>query len=235
MERNRVYYVLWVVIQISRARDWTHPITGETVWFDSYDTEATVRQIEILAEMEGSDIDDLLDERLSTKAVLFRLNDNSGLIPRDIIEIKKARVQVTQTIMVCRYHGEEGCEGRLTRHHFVPRWLMLEISEYTRFAPRARCTIPACVGWHRDLHKRSNGTSKSIAPYLTDSEKKIAHHIVGMLRQERPKIYALLAAGDRNSYEHQLIQDWRRGLFDVIGEEKKSFPRWQIRAHSSTS
>ncbi len=217
---------------MSRARDWTHPITGKLYWFDAYDSEATVEQLEALAEMEDADIDDLLDERLSTRAVLYRLNDSSGLIPYEIIAEKRARAQSAPRVLVCRLHGEEGeCEGSITRHHFVPRWLMLELPNYAEYAPRTYCTIPACVGWHRFLHLRNNGRgSKSIASYLTDAEKEIANHLVASLRQERPHIYALIAEGDRTSYEWQLIHDWRRGLFDVRDQGKDPFPRWRIRA-----
>jgi hypothetical protein len=183
--------------------------------------------------MEDADIDDLLDERLSTRAVLWRLNHNSGLIPHAIIEQKKARALSTQRPLVCRNHDDpDDCEGSITRHHFVPRWLMLELPDYIDYAPRSYCTIPACVGWHRFLHLRHNGNgSKSIAPYLTDAEKEIANHLVATLRQERPKLYALIAAGDRTSYEWQLVQDWRRGLFDVPGQKQREpFPRWRVRA-----
>ena len=218
---------------LSRARDWVHPITNVTYWFDAYDSEATVEQLEALAEMEDADIDDLLDERLSTKAVLYRINDAVDLIPHEVIEEKRARAQSAPRILVCRFHGEDGeCEGAITRHHFVPRWLMLELPEemYGEYAPRTYCTIPACVGWHRFLHLRNNGNgSKSIAPYLTDAEKEIANHLIAALRQERPKVYSLIAAGDRTSYEWQLVQDWRRGLFDVTGQEQQPFPRWRMR------
>jgi hypothetical protein len=222
---------------MSRARDWTHPITGEVYWFDAYEGEATVEQLEVLAEMEDVDIDDLLDERLSTKAVLYRLNHNSGLIPHEIIAEKRARAQSAPRLLVCRYHGEDGeCEGAITRHHFVPRWLMLELADYINYAPRTYCTIPACVGWHRFLHLRNNGNgSKSIAPYLTDAEKEIAHQLIAELRQERPKVYSLIAAGDRSSYEWQLVQDWRRGLFDVAGQGQDPFPRWRMRLEANAS
>lgn len=223
-----------ILLGMSRARDWVHPVTGRIFWFDAYDSEATVGQLEVLAEMEDADIDDLLDERLSTRAVLYRLNDASDLIPHEIIEQKRARALSTQRVLVCRFHKDpEDCEGAITRHHFVPRWLMLELSDYIDYAPRTYCTIPACVGWHRFLHLRNNGGSKSIAPYLTDAEKEIANHLIASLRQERPKVYALLAEGDKTSYEWQLVHDWRRGLFDVKGQGRDSFPRWRVRLESS--
>ncbi len=225
--------------RMSRARDWTHPVTHVTYWFDAYDSEATVEQLEALAEMEDADIDDLLDERLSTKAVLYRLHLSVDAIPLDIIAKKRERAQSEPRVLVCRYHGEEGeCEPPdrpPTRHHFVPRWLMLELSNYSKYAPRSYCTIPACVGWHKFLHRRDNvGGSKSIAPYLNDKEKDLANEMIARLRQERPKVYSLIAAGDRTSYEWQLIQDWRRGLFDVSGRGQDPFPRWRVRLESQT-
>lgn len=207
---------------MSRARDWTHPITGEVYWFDAYDGEATAEQLEVLAEMEDADIDDLLDERLSTRAVLYRLNHNSGLIPHDIIEQKRARVLSTQRVLVCRKHGEDGdCEGSITRHHFMPRWLMLELPEaiYSQYAPRTRCTFPACVGWHRELHLRDGNNEKSIASYLTDAEKDIADHLIESLKVERPNLFSLIAHGDENSYEYQLIHDWQEGKFARVEQD----------------
>lgn len=203
---------------MSRARDWTHPITGEVLWFDAYDSEATVEQLEVLAEMEDADIDDLLDERLSTRAVLYRLNHNSGLIPHEIIEQKRARVQSTQRPLVCRYHDDpDDCEGAITRHHFVPRWLMLELPDYINYAPRVYCTIPACVGWHRFLHIRDGDSNKSIAPYLTEAERDIADHLIESLKDVRPVLFDLIAHGDDTSYEWQLIHDWQEGKFSHEG------------------
>src|SRR5208282_4539272 len=199
---------------MSRARDWVHPLTGRIFWFDAYDGEATVEQIELLAEMEDADIDDLLDERLSTKAVLYRLNHNSGLIPHEIIAQKRARAANAPRLLVCRLHGEDGdCEGSITRHHFVPRWLMLELPDYISYAPRTYCTFPACVGWHRELHLRDGSNEKSVAPYLTDAEKDIADHLIESLKVERPNLFSLIAHGDDNSYEYQLIHDWQEGKF----------------------
>lgn len=204
---------------MSRARDWTHPITGEVYWFDAYDSQATVEQLEALAEMEGSDIDDLLDARLSTRAVLYRLNDSSGLIPLDIIEAKKARSLRTQQPLICRRHeNPEDCEGSITRHHFVPRWLMLELPDYINYAPRSYCTIPACVGWHRSLHLR-DGEDKSIVTHLTEAERDIADHLIESLKEVRPVLFNLIAQGDDNSYEYQLIHDWQEGKFSREGRQ----------------
>lgn len=199
---------------MSRARDWTHPLTGEVLWFDAYDSQATVEQLEVLAEMEDIDIDDLLDARLSTRAVLYRLNHSSGLIPLDIIEAKKARLLKSQKPLICRRHENPAdCEGRITRHHFVPRWLMLELPDYINYAPRSYCTIPGCVGWHRFLHLRDGDSSKSIVPYLTEAERDIADHLIESLKEVRPVLFNLIAEGDNDSYESQLIHDWQEGKF----------------------
>jgi len=204
---------------MSRARDWTHPVTGEVLWFDAYDSQATVEQIEVLAEMEDADIDDILDERLSTRAVLYRLNHNSGLIPHEIIEQKRARSLLTQKPLVCRYHDDpKECEGVITRHHFVPRWLMLELPDYLSYAPRTYCTIPACTGWHRFLHLRDGDSNKSIAPYLTEAESDIADHLIESLKEVRPVLFDLIAQGDNNSYEWWLIHDWQEGRFSHQSE-----------------
>lgn len=201
---------------MSRARDWTHPVTGRVYWFDAYG-EATVEQIEVLAEMEGVEVDDLLDERLSTRAVLYRLNHNSGLIPHEIIAQKRGGPgKYKYKAPVCRFHPDPTeCEGVITKHHFVPRWLMLELRDYVDYAPRSYCTIPACVGIHRFLHKREGGASKSVASALTDDEKNLAEHLIRSLKAERPSLYNLIAQGDRTSYEWQLIHDYETGRFRV--------------------
>ncbi len=200
---------------LSRARDWVHPITNVTYWFDAYDSEATVEQLEVLADMEDAEIDDLLDERLSTRAVLYRLNHNSGLIPHEIIEQKRARVQSAQRPLVCRYHDDpDDCKGAITRHHFVPRWLMLELPDYINYAPRAYCTIPACVSSHRELHMRDGISDKSIVDRLTIDERRLADRMLSELKEARPVLFDLLLAGDpKYSYESQLILDFARGRF----------------------
>jgi hypothetical protein len=213
-ESHTGYLKVVYTICMSRARDWTQPLTGEVFWFDAYDSEATVEQLEVLAEMEDADIDDLLDERLSTRAVLYRLNHNSGLIPHEIIEQKKARALSTQRPLACRYHEDSAdCEGAITRHHFVPRWLMLELPDYINYAPRSYCTIPACTGWHRTLHLRDGQDDKSIAPYLTDAECNIADHLIESLKEVRPVLFDLVLGGDPSSYEYTLLNDWQEGKF----------------------
>lgn len=222
-------------IGISRARHWTHPDTNQIHWFNVYGA-ATNRELELLAEIEDLDIDDLLDASLSSREVLFRLNKHSNLIPPAGLERVEKRQERRANYVepVCRICSVEGwqCDGRMTRHHFVPRWIMVELSDYQKYAPRSGCTMWICMGSHRFLHRRGNGASKSVAKYLDKGEKALAHHLIASLREERPKIYSLIASGDKTSYEWQLIRDWRRGLFDANGEGHKPFPRWQLRSNS---
>jgi len=219
---------------MSRARDWTHPQTHQVHWFDVHG-QATISELELLAEIEDIDLDDLLDANLSSREVLFRLNKYSDLIPEaGLKQDKRRRERGPQEPPVCTICSVEGwqCQGRMTRHHFVPKWIMLELNEYERYAPRSVCTIWVCAGAHRFLHVRGDGASKSIVKYLGDEEKKMAHKLISLFREERPRIYALIAGGDKTSYEWQLIHDWRRGSFDVNGVGHKPFPRWKARTNS---
>lgn len=210
---------------MSRARDWTHPLTGETHWFDAH-ALATAKQLELLADVEGLEMDDLLEEGLSARAVLYRLNIHSNLIPAEVLERKRQRQAIPryweQPCRICTPNNWE-CEGRITRHHFVPRWLMLTLKDYEDYAPRTRCTIPVCVGRHRDLHlRRRVKQSKSIAPFLTDSEKAFAEKLIVKLKKERPAIYDLIASGTESSYEYTLVRDYQLGLFrsgEIEGHE----------------
>ncbi len=215
---------------MSRARSWTHPDTGEEYWFDVHDSQALEWQLELLSDVLEEELDDLLDSQISQSEAIFRLNEWSELIPPE--GLRKKRPKPPREPAVCRICPGEGwiCEGRVDKHHFVPKWIMLELEEYEKYAPRPKCTIQTCLHIHKFLHKRhGNGQSKSIAKYLTDEEKAMAHHLIAALRQERPHIYALIAEGDKTSYEWQLIHDWRRGMFDVEGQGKEPFPRWQRR------
>lgn len=202
---------------MSRARYWDHPVSGERIWFNVYDPEATGEQLEALAWAEDIEIDDLLEASLSARAVLYRLNLFSEKVPLDVVEQKRkrAKIYVEPVCRVCPYYGWN-CEGQITRHHFVPRWLMLELENYSRYSPRSFCTVPVCVGRHRDLHRRAGGyhlASKSVVPYLTESEKHLANHLVRSLKEERPHLYDLIAGGDQNSYEYTLLRDWQLGHF----------------------
>lgn len=186
------------------------------LWFDQK-SRATVEQLELLADFEDVSLDDLLDEGLTQKQVLFRLREAQGdVIPKEVLERRRRRrmeAQAQPTCRICAIHGWE-CEGRITRHHFVPRWLMKELENYVSYASRSLCTIPICVGRHRDLHYRGDGTGKSILPYLRQHEREFAHRMLDELKEQHPKIYELALAGEEGQvYEAQLIHDHVKGNF----------------------
>jgi hypothetical protein len=198
---------------MSRARPFT-TLEGAKIWFDQ-SSKATVAQLELLADYEGLDLDDLLDEGLSQKQVLFRLRvlAQPGLIPASVLERRRERERLQGMSPACRICSLDNweCEGRITRHHFVPRWLMLEMDNYQAYATRSSCTIPVCILRHRDLHLR-DAAPKSIVPYLRSHERRLAQKMLDELNEEHPRIIALMANGDFHSYEYQLIRDWHQGL-----------------------
>lgn len=201
---------------MSRARPFTDPETGEQIWFDQ-SSKATVAQLELLSDWTGIPIDDLLDEGLSQRQTLFKLREvaTPGVIPPEVLERRRERERLSGMSPACRICHPNGwaCEGRITRHHFVPRWLMLQLENYQAYAARSMCTIPICVGRHRDLHDREAGDGKSIVPYLREHERKFAQKMIDELQEQHPKIFELLAGGDAHAYEAQLIEDYLKGEF----------------------
>lgn len=202
---------------MSRARQFYDTNTNTTYWMDQK-SRATVKQLELLADYEGIAIDDLLDEGLTQKQLLYRLRlaTDSSVIPSDIIERRRARLLQARREPVCRICSAHGykCEGHMTRHHFIPRWLMKELDNYMSYALRSACTIPICIGRHRDLHYRNDGTPKSIVSYLVEHERQFAQKMLDELKEEHPKIYALLEQGEQDyAYESQLVLDHVRGEF----------------------
>lgn len=199
---------------MSRARPYVDPTTGEQLWFDQR-AKATPKQLELLADMEGIELDDLLDEGLTQKQVLYRLREIEGVIPEHVLETRRARAALQSKQSVCRICSLNGwkCEGSITRHHFIPRWLMLELENYQSYASRSVCTIPVCVARHRDLHYRNDGTPKSIVPFLRDHERAFARRLMDELREQHPKIFELISSGDETTYEGQLARDYLSGEF----------------------
>ncbi len=202
---------------MSRARPFYIQNKDQTIWFDQ-SSRATVKQLELLSDYESVDVDDLLDEALTQKQVLFRLRlaTKSHVIPAKVLERKRQRALIAEHGPRCRICTPEDaqCEGPLTRHHFVPRWLMRELDNYTAYATRTNCTIPICIGRHRDLHYRGDGTPKSIVPYLRQTERLFAHKLLNELKEQRPRIYDLLLAGEEDQvYEAQLIYDHAKDNF----------------------
>jgi hypothetical protein len=181
--------------------------------------KATAEQLALLAAVEDISVDDLLDEGLSQGQVMRRLADvlHSNVIPADVYErrrLAKEQAAMQPACRICSTRDEE-CEGDITRHHFIPRWLMLQLENYTAYAARSKCTIPICIGRHRDLHLSGDPAEKSIAQYLTDDERKFAQKMLDELREQHPfAIMDWVGGGDpKYAYEAQLIQDYREGAF----------------------
>lgn len=209
-----------VVTTLSRARPFIDPLTKEETWFDQR-ARASAAQLELLADWSDESIDDLLDAGLTARQVLFKLREvaTPGVIPELVLERRRERERVhglAPACRICQLNGWE-CEGRITRHHFVPRWIMLQLENYQAYAARSACTIPICVGRHRDLHFRGeNDGPKTIIPYLREHERKFAQKMIDELRAEHPKIFDLLSSGTEESYEGTLIRDYLSGAFTHI-------------------
>jgi hypothetical protein len=201
---------------MSRARPFTY--NNDVLWFDQK-SKATVEQLELLADYEGISLDDLLDEGLGQRQVLFRLRvaSDPNLIPAEVLERRRQRQIEHESQPACRICSLNGweCEGRITRHHFVPRWLMLELENYQAYSSRSACTVSICIGRHRDLHWPSDPDSaKTIVPYLRDHERRFADKLLTELREQHPKIFDLVLAGDPDRrYETQLLTDYIHGEF----------------------
>jgi hypothetical protein len=180
--------------------------------------KATSEQLELLSAAENIPLDDLLDEGLSQGEIRRRLTDifHADVIPYEVIERRRRQREAAAQEPICRICAamDWKCEGRITRHHFIPRWLMLQLENYQAYAARVRCTIPICVGRHRDLHIRGDeDTPKSIVEFLNDRERKFAQKMLDELRKQHPAIFDLIAGGDEATYEAQLIKDYMAGRF----------------------
>lgn len=207
---------------MSRARSIN--IGGIEVWFDTNldGTPATTQQIEMLADVQGVEIDDLLDANLNQGQVILALRQaiDGNVIPPEVLERKRARKARAQVQPRCRI-----CEvqGKSTRHHFVPRWIMRELANYDAYSARSICCIPLCVGCHRALHE-TNDADKSIIPYLRPHEAHLAIRMIHDLREQHPKIFDLIAGGDKSTYEGTLFRDYLDGSLARLaaGDESRS-------------
>lgn len=201
---------------MSRARPILLP-DGNEVWFNISHNgrEARVEELELLAAVEDVSLDDLLDEELTQGDLILRLRRalGQGGIPAEV-EMRRRSARVDrQRQPQCRLCGQE---GNSTRHHYVNRWIMRELSNYGEVGARNRCTVPICGTCHVDLHDRSGGTQKSIAQVLDANERRFACDLLERFRREHPGGFALLAEGDHeNVYEARLVYDWLNGAFDI--------------------
>lgn len=197
---------------MSRAR--SIQINGNSHWFDmnKNNLQATDEQLELLTMLEEADFDELLESSITQGDVLARLRSALGQnpIPYEVLrrrqEWRKARQQQPE----CRLCGKTGDS---TKHHFINKWILRELSGYARkWANRQDNCIPLCIHCHRELHSR-DGESKSIAHLLTEKEKDFADRALTQLSEERPKLMLLIARGSDNVYEARLIKDWIEGHF----------------------
>lgn len=203
---------------MSRAR--SIELNGELFWFDTNKNSesATAGQLELLALVEHKDLDELLDEVLTQGEVLKRLRTALGTlpIPDDVLEERRRWRESRQIQPCCRVCGKEGDS---TKHHFVNKWILRELSGYTqKWADRSKNCIPVCIDCHRDLHSRQNGTH-SVADLLTDEEKQFAEDALQALADERPKLLILIARGSDSVYEARLVKDWIEGRLKVSESE----------------
>lgn len=199
------------------------------MWFDvnRNHQKATVEQLELLAVAENISLDDLLDEGLNQGDVVMRSRQalGEGVIPPEVLERKRVARQLAAHQPNCRICSQFNweCDGSITRHHFVPRWMMIMLENYVSYAARSKCTIPICVGRHRDLHLRGDTeTPKSIAEFMTDDERKFAQKMLDELQEQHPKVFDLILGGDDSTYEHILIRDYVQGRFRSAASRKEA-------------
>lgn len=201
---------------MSRARPVILP-TGEKVWFDMtrQGERASDEQIELLAVVEEIDLDDLLDAVLTQAEVLRRLREALGQspVPREVIDRREAWRRARQSLPICRKCDKKGDS---TRHHFVNKWILRELTEYAqKWADRSKNCIPVCIDCHRRLHI-ADEEAKSIVEYLSEEERDFAEAALTALSEQRPKLLLLIARGDPSVYETRLVRDWIEGRFAAV-------------------
>jgi hypothetical protein len=189
--------------------------------------KASAEQLGLLAAAENVLIDDLLDAGLRQGEVMKRLAEalKPDIIPAEVLERRRqAREEAARQpkCRICSVLGTE-CEGEITRHHFLPRWLMLKLDNYISYASRSKCTIPICIGRHRDLHLPGDtDTPKSIGRFMTDDERQFCQKMMEELMDEHPFVFDWIRGGDREwAYETQLFADFDHGVFRTGAAESR--------------
>jgi hypothetical protein len=191
------------------------------IWFDVQrkNEKATAKQLELLAAAENTTLDDLLDEGLNQHECALRLRKalGEGVIPPEVLERQRAAKEAARRQPKCRICDalKTECEGSITRHHFVPRWMMLKLENYQAYAARSRCTIPICVGRHRDLHiDGDEQTPKNIAQFMTDRERAFAQKMLDELFDQTGRsTREWLDTSLTRDYDAILIEDYHLGAF----------------------
>jgi hypothetical protein len=202
---------------VSRARPIY--IGDEEIWFDTKGNgeKAKASHLELLALVEDLDLDDLLDEHITQGQIIERLRDalDQNNIPEDVVTRREEWRESRKILPQCRMCG---AKDDSTKHHFVNRWILKELQDYAwKWADRNKNCIPLCVRCHRNLHLRE-GPAKSIVPYLNDREKAFVEAAFEALTRERPHLVVLLARGDEEVYESQLVHDWLKKRFQPSDE-----------------
>lgn len=202
---------------MSRARSII--IDGREIWFDtSLDGQpARPDQLELLMDATGVELDDLLDTDLTQGQCILAIREaiHGNVIPPEVMERKRQRRVGKPQCRMCDRKG-------ITKHHFVPRWIMLLLGNYQTYAPRSICTIPLCVECHYSIHDRSLNLyeGKSIVEYLKPHEAEMAQQILDDLKSQHPGVYDLIAGGNAHAYEYVTISDHIAGRFIEQGREK---------------
>src|ERR1039458_8887252 len=98
-------------------------------WFDVNKNahKASVEQVKLLASVQDISIDDMLDEQLSQGEVIVILRKELGedRVPPEIEERRNRDRASRQKAPKCRICKKEGDS---TKHHFVNRWILSELS-----------------------------------------------------------------------------------------------------------
>lgn len=189
-------------------------IGDEKIWFDTNKNgeRAKVDHLELLALVEDIDLDDLLDGHVTQGEVIKRLREALGIdnIPDKIVKRREEWRKARHEAPKCRICGKE---GESTKHHYVNKWILKELSGYAaKWADRNKNTIPVCITCHRNLHQR-DGERKSIVEFLREPEREFVQTALEALGKQRPSLFVLLVTGDDSVYESQLLKDYALGHF----------------------
>lgn len=202
---------------MSRAR-YIEFSDGRKVWFDTsrngekFHETISDEMIELLSAVENIEIDDVLDANTSQGEAIERIRRALGqyYIPDSVIKHRDRLREERRKQPVCRICKEE---GKSTQHHFVNKWMLKELSNYSQeWSDRRKNCIPLCMKCHRKVHSRGKNVN-SIVGFLDDKEKLFAEKALTRLSEEHPKIMLLVARGEDTVYETRLIRDWIQGHF----------------------
>src|SRR3982751_2604372 len=114
---------------MSRARSIV--IDGVEHWFDtSLDGQpAQAEQLELLIDATGVELDEILDADLTQGQCILAIREalHGNVVPPEVMERKRQRRAAQARRPECRICK---VEGKSTKHHFIPRWIMRELENY---------------------------------------------------------------------------------------------------------